>query len=128
MLTVLVIGAVFYELSQVRSDVTAARESLVNTFTQPEALRTPEGRALIHAKVDDALETLSAARRRAAESKPISLLRLVPSGATQRTGIIELIDDAALGATAVRDLLGDVWGHGPICAGRVRPDGLPRAV
>jgi hypothetical protein len=118
---------VYYELSRVRSDVESARDSLVRSFADPAALRTPEGRAASRATVEGAIETLEAARRRAANSKPISLLRFVPSGTAQRRGLVELIDDAMTGAGAARDLLSSVdalAGRSQFADGRVPFEGL----
>ncbi|HUQ63690.1 MAG TPA: DUF4012 domain-containing protein [Acidimicrobiales bacterium] len=102
------VAVVYYELSQVRSDVASAHDELAGSFDNPAILRTPEGRATSRATVDRAIENLESARRRAAGSMPLSLLRLVPTGSAQRLGLIALIDDATTGAGALRDLLANV--------------------
>ncbi|HEX8769480.1 MAG TPA: DUF4012 domain-containing protein, partial [Acidimicrobiales bacterium] len=120
-------GAIYYELSRVRTDVTTARDTLVAAFADPAALRTPEGRAAVHGQVDGVLETLASARRRAAESKAIGLLRFAPTGGTQRRGLVQLIDDARSGAQAVRGLLGAVDSlaeRSQLVDGRVPAEGL----
>ncbi len=120
-------GSVYYELSKVRSDVNSARDTLVQAFADPAALQSREGRAATSVKVDAAINSLAAAQRRAAGSKPISMLRLLPKVGSQRTGLITLINDATTSAGAVRDLLGKVdalAGQSQFTDGRIPAEGL----
>lgn len=121
------VGWVYYDLARVRSDVTSARDSLVKAFADPGVLRTPEGRAATHAKVEASIRTLDSAGRRAAASHPISAIRLVPGGGTQRSGLLNLIRDATVSAAAVRDLLDNIdrlAGQTTLEDGRVPSEGL----
>ncbi len=120
-------GSVYYELSRVRADVTSARDTLEGAFADPASLRTPGGRATARTQVDRSVETLSSARRRAADSELIALLRFMPTGATQRRGLVDLIEDATNGAKALSGLLGSVdslVARTQLTDGRLPTDGM----
>jgi len=96
------------DATRVRGRLVTVQGTLQRTVEDPSALRTPEGRAAALAEVDGALVTIDDARHEARDSPVLSLLGLLPGGRTQRSGLLDLIDDASAAATAGRRLLAKV--------------------
>src|SRR5205823_3120723 len=57
------------------------------------------------ARIDDALQRVGSARKTITQSLFVSVVRVVPGLATQRAGLLALVDDSRVGATAGRRLL-----------------------
>ncbi len=95
---------------RVRGQLVAAQTSLQRTVDNPAALRTPEGRAAALVDIDSALVSIDDARREAQASTVMSVLGAFPVVGSQRTGLLQLIDDSATAATAGRGLLTTIDG------------------
>jgi hypothetical protein len=93
-----------------RTQLTGARSALQAAVDDPAALGTPDGRAAALAQVDGALLSIAEARSRVAGSPVLSAAGLVPLLRDQRSGLLDLIDDAAQAAGAGRELLAAVDG------------------
>jgi hypothetical protein len=106
----LVVGgaAVVHELLSIRSQLVSARATLQGALDNPTALQTPAGRSAALAGVDEAVQSVTAARQTARQSKLLIPLRVVPGLRTQWQGLVRLADDSATGVTAGRDLLAKV--------------------
>ena len=88
--------------------VSSARESLNGVVDNPSALSTAEGRAAARRRIGYAVDAAASARRRVARSPLLYMARAVPWLDTQRSGVLDLIDDVSSGALVGRDLLDSV--------------------
>lgn len=125
------VGAVllFRDLSAVRAELTAARDTLRSAADDPNFLRTDEGRAATQQRIDEAVVSVDAARNRALDSVALSIAANFPGVRTQRTGVLELIDDTAAASAAGRSLvakLDAVADNTVVTDGVVPLDGLRR--
>lgn len=93
-----------------RTQLAGARAALQAAVDDPAALGTPEGRAAALAQVDGALDSIAQARGRVAGSPVLSAAGVVPGLRGQRSGLLDLIDDASAAAGAGRSLLAAVDG------------------
>jgi len=93
------------DLNAVKTDLTSARQAMKRLVDDPTVLRTPEGRAAAIAGMDTILGSIARARSRTAQSVPITVAKVVPGVGAQRSGLLTLVDDVHLAATAGRDLL-----------------------
>ncbi|HEX2119265.1 MAG TPA: hypothetical protein VHF91_08780, partial [Acidimicrobiales bacterium] len=83
---------------QVRGQLVAAQTALQRTVDNPGALRTPQGRAAALAEIDSALVSIDDARSDAQGSAVLSFLGAIPVAGSQRSGLLDLIDDSAAAA------------------------------
>ena len=97
-----------HDALEARTQLLGARAALQGAVDDPAALGTPEGRAAALAQVDGALASIAGARTRVAGSRVLSAAGAVPLLGGQRSGLLDLIDDAAAAAGAGRDLLAAV--------------------
>lgn len=112
---------------QVRGQLVAAQTALQRTVDDPAVLRTPEGRAAALAEIDSALVSIDDARSDAQGSAVLSFLGAIPVVGSQRSGLLDLIDDSAAAATAGRQLLAtvnDLAGRNRLQDGAVPLDSL----
>lgn len=93
---------------RIRGHLVAAQATLQRTIDNPAILRTPEGRAAALSDVDIALVSVDDARRDAQGSAVLKVLGAFPIVGSQRSGLLDLIDDSSVAATAGRALLAKV--------------------
>lgn len=114
---------------RIRGHLVAAQATLRQTVDDPGALRTPAGREAALRDIDAALVSVGDARRDATQSKPLAVLGALPVVRGQRSGLVDLIDDSSVAATAGRNLLVAVNGlaeQNRLKDGTVPLDGLGR--
>jgi hypothetical protein len=126
--TVAVAGAVFgaflfRDLRRITVQFDAARAAMDQAALRAAEIGTPQGRAAVTADLDAALAAIASARHIAADSAAISATGVVPGLRGQRSGLLELIEDASAAATVGRDLVGRVTAVAE--GARVRDGGLP---
>lgn len=108
-------------------DLASARERLQRISAQASALRTADGRHAAQVEIDIALRGIAAARGRLAGSKAFALARVLPGLRTQRSGLLEVIDDAAAGARTGQQLIAqadNLAGRLTVSDGRLPVDAL----
>ena len=100
----------FNDVRRIRSDLTAARNTLQGAITDPGALRTPEGRAATTDGVEVAQASIALAADRATGSVPLRAAGLLPGLRAQRQGLLQVISDAGAAAGAGHALLSKIDG------------------
>ncbi len=96
------------DVVRIRGHLVAAQAVLQRNIDNPAVLRTPEGRTGALTDVDVALVSIDDARRDARSSPVLRMFRFLPLLGSQRSGLLNLIDDSATAATAGRGLLATV--------------------
>ena len=106
LLTAAVVG--LNDVRRIRSDLTAARNTLQGTIDNPTTLGTPEGRAATVAGVEVARAAIASASKRASGSLPIRGAALLPGLRAQSNGLRQIISDGGSAAAAGHSLLSKV--------------------
>ena len=115
------------EVSRVRDELAQVRETLVSASQDASALQSDQGRADLARRLGLAADAVQASRRRLVASPALSILGSAPVLRTQRTALLQLVDDAATGARAARDMVEGIDGvadRSSIQGGRVPLDAL----
>jgi len=100
-----VAAAAWHDLSGARTELADARSLLDGVTSQVTGTETSQGRQEAQDKITEALTHIAAARRKVAGSPFVAVTRVVPLLATQRSGVLRLIDDSRAGALVGRRML-----------------------
>ena len=98
-------AAAWRDVRPVRGELEAARSSLQQAVEDPGAWRTTERRAATAGQIEGALRTVRDARRRVDRSLAVDIARFIPLVSRQRSGLLEIMDDAETGARVGTRLL-----------------------
>jgi hypothetical protein len=93
------------DVSRVRDELGQVQDTLVTASQNAAALQTDGGRTDLVRRLDLAAEAVQASRRRLVASPALSVLGSVPGLRAQRSGLLQLVDDATAGARAARDMV-----------------------
>jgi hypothetical protein len=105
LLVALAVALGYSDLRHIRSDLTTARDTLQQAINDPATLQTAEGRTAAIAEVDSAQRLINAARSRTRSSAMLTAAKYVPLVRAQRSGLLQLVDDAGAASGAGRALL-----------------------
>jgi Protein of unknown function (DUF4012) len=123
-----VIGAIalaagWRDLVQARGHLLSAKSGLADALNRSSSLETGRGRAEAAQRIDQAAVEVADARQILQRSLPIRLARFVPGTATQRTGLLHLVDDSQVALTVGRTLITEI--DGLVAGGHVNGARVP---
>jgi hypothetical protein len=119
----IVVASGWRDLARARGHLLSARSGLTETLSQTSSLESGTGRAVATQRIDHALVEVADARRTLQRSLVFRLARFVPGVATQRNGLLHLVDDSQVALTVGRTLVGQL--NGLVARGHVNGGRAP---
>ena len=95
------------DLLDARTRLLAAKATLVQIVNNPAALATASGRADATQQLTNAIDEVAAARTDLTGSLALNVARFVPVAATQRSGLLRLVDDSNTALTTGDNLMAE---------------------
>ena len=96
------------DVLKVRSQLVDARAMVQNALDNPASLRSHDARVAALANIDKGILLLRESRRTLLESRTLSVTEDVPLLRSQRSGLLQLVDDSEVAVGAGRDLVAKV--------------------